>query len=118
MLRYALGDDPFACECEHDASGVMMIPIPRCGIFRGADGIDAARAVAHVEDVRMTAKADQLLVPLPEGASYLGFIFARAADPVDVDRALRDAHARLAFRIDPEFPLLAAAQINYNRRHG
>ena len=118
LLRHALGDDPSACEREHDASGVMMIPIPRRGIFRGADGIDAARAVAHVEDVRMTAKADQLLVPLPEGASYLGFIFARAADPVDVDRALRDAHARLAFRIDPEFPLLAAAQINYNRRHG
>jgi len=118
LLRHALGGDPSTWDRERDASGVMMIPIPERGIFRGADGVDAARAVAHVEDVRITAKADQLLVPLPEGASYLGFIFARAGDPADVDRALRDAHARLAFRIDPEFPLLTAAQINYNRRHG
>ena len=50
----------------------------------------------------MTAKPEQLLVPLPEGASYLGFIFARAGAPTDVDRALRDAHARLEFTIDPD----------------
>ena len=42
-------------------------------------GVDEARAVPGVDDVRITAKADQLLVPLPEGASYLGFIFARGA---------------------------------------
>ena len=34
---------------------------------------------ARIDDVRITAKTDQLLVPLPEGASYLGFIFARGA---------------------------------------
>ena len=118
LLRHALGDDLAAWDRERDASGVMMIPIPERGIFRGVDGIDEARAVPHVEDVRITAKADQLLVPLPEGASYLGFIFARAADPSLVERALRNAHARLAFRIEPEFPLLTSAQINYNRRHG
>ncbi|PYR39321.1 MAG: hypothetical protein DMF93_14480 [Acidobacteria bacterium] len=32
LLRHALGDDPSACDREHDASGVMMIPIPRRGI--------------------------------------------------------------------------------------
>jgi len=35
-----------------------------------------------------------------------------------VDRALRAAHARLRFAIDPEFPVLASAQIHYNREHG
>ena len=80
----------------------MMIPIPRRGIFRGVDGVDAARARAGIDDVRITAKPDQLLVPLPEGASYLGFIFARARAPAAVEQALRAAHARLAFAIDPE----------------
>ncbi len=47
-------------------------------------------------------------MPLPEGASYLGFIFARADDAGDVERALRAAHARLRFAIDPELPVLAA----------
>jgi hypothetical protein len=118
LLRHALGEDPRGWRRERDASGVMMIPIPRRGIYRGVDGVDAARAVPHVDDVRITAKPDQLLVPLPEGASYLGFIFARAPRRADVERALREAHARLAFQIAPEFPVLSHASINYNHQHG
>ena len=38
-------------------------------------------------------------VRLPEGASYLGFIFARGGRPEDVDAALRASHARLEFVI-------------------
>ena len=79
---------------------------------------DAARRCAGVDDVRITAKPDQLLVPLPEGASYLGFIFARAERADAVEQALRAAHARLTFTIDPEFPVLAPGQIHYNLHHG
>jgi hypothetical protein len=50
--------------------------------------------------VQITAKQDQVLVPLPEGKSYLGFIFARAAESSQVVTALREAHARLQFRIE------------------
>ena len=92
----------------------MMIPIPHRGVFRHADGLDEARAVAGIDDIRITAKADQLLIPLPEGASYLGFIFARGDEPGDVDRALRAAHARLRFAIDPEIPCSRAATMRYN----
>ena len=49
---------------------------------------------------------DQVLVPLPEGASYLGFIFARGATSAEVDHALREAHRALVFTIDPEVPVL------------
>ena len=107
LLRHSLGESPEKWGREPLASGVMMIPIPRRGIFRRADGVDEARAVARVDDIRLTAKADQLLIPLPEGASYLGFIFARAEHPGDVDRALRAAHGRLRFVIDPEIPVIA-----------
>jgi hypothetical protein len=48
----------------------------------------------------MTAKLDQLLRPLPEGATYLGFIFARGDTPRQVERALRDAHATLEIRLE------------------
>ncbi len=95
-----------------------MIPIPRGGIYRGVGGIDAARAVPCVDHVEITAKADQRLVPLPEGASYLGFIFARAPHGSAVEHALRAAHARLTFAIDAELPVLTSAQIHYNRGHG
>lgn len=102
LLRSALGEPPSGWRREASASGVMMIPIPARGIYRDVSGVDEARAIAGIDDVRMTAKADQLLVPLPEGASYLGFIFARGDTPQDVERALREAHGRLDFAIEPE----------------
>jgi hypothetical protein len=80
----------------------MMIPIPRRGLFRHARGVDEARRVPGIHEIRITAKAGQVLVPLPEGRSYLGFIFARADRAADAERAVRRAHDRLAFAIDPE----------------
>jgi hypothetical protein len=109
LLRHALGERCNDFVREPAASGVMMIPIPRRGILRRVDGIEAAREVGGIVDVRITAKIDQLLVPLPEGASYLGFIFSCAPDAAEADRALRLAHARLAFVIDPELRVVQSA---------
>ena len=101
LLAHASGRDISHVRREAAASAVMMIPIPRRGIFRRVEGEEAARRLPLVEDVRITAKMDQLLEPLPEGASYLGFIFARAATPPQAVAALREAHACLHFQIDP-----------------
>ncbi len=118
LLRHAFGEGPASYTRERCASGVMMIPIPRRGVLRNVGGVQAAREVAGIVDLRITAKIDQTLVPLPEGASYLGFIFARGATPAAVERSLRDAHARLTFTIDPEFPVLSASESRYNQAHG
>jgi len=106
LLRHALGESMDAWQREAAAAAVMMLPIPRSGVYRGVDGVDDARAVPCVEEIVMTAKPDQQLLALPEGASYLGFIFARAAGPEQAERAVRDAHARLKFRIDPLLPVV------------
>ena len=66
---------------------------------RAVRGVEDARPCRGVEDVAITAHVGQTLVPLPEGWQYLGFIFARADAPADVEDALRDAHARLRFDI-------------------
>jgi hypothetical protein len=110
LLLHALGETTARWRREPDASGVMMIPIPRRGVFRGARGLDAARAIAGVHDVRITAKPDQLLLPLPEGASYLGFIFAGGRSTADVERALRDAHGCLDFAIESEIPVVSGGR--------
>jgi ATP-grasp domain/L-amino acid ligase C-terminal domain 2/ATP-grasp N-terminal domain len=102
LLRHALGEPPDGWAREAAASGVMMIPIPGRGVYRGVDGVAEARLVTGIDDVAITAKTDQVLVPLPEGASYLGFIFAHGDATATVDHALRDAHARLRFAIEPE----------------
>ncbi len=104
VLRHAIGEDIAALQLADAASGVMMIPIPRGGVYEDAAGVDEARSIEGVDDVIVTAKAGQMLVPLPEGASYLGFIFARGGDPAEVERALRRAHAKLSFRIATALP--------------
>ena len=109
LLRHAIGERSDQWTRERVGSGVMMIPIPARGLYRGVVGVEAALDTPHVCDLQITAKPGQVLVPLPEGASYLGFIFARAADGSAVDRALRDAHAALAFTVDPQVPVLQSA---------
>lgn len=106
LLRHAAGEEVSALEPSPGASGVMMIPIPRAGIFEGVDRMEEARSVDGVEDVIITAKEGQELVPLPEGASYLGFIFARAAAAEQVEQALRAAHSALHFHIATALPVV------------
>ncbi len=79
------------------AAGVMMMPIPRSGVLRGVAGLDEARAVPGIDGVTMAQEPGSRVRALPEGASYLGFIFAHGATPEAVESALRAAHARLVF---------------------
>jgi biotin carboxylase len=102
LLRHAIGEDVSGYRQAPRASGVMMIPIPRQGVYKTTEGIDEALSIEGVEDVRITAKPDTVLVPLPEGRSYLGFLFAGGREPADAERALREAHRQLRFRIDRE----------------
>ncbi|MCU1278700.1 MAG: Biotin carboxylase-like protein, partial [bacterium] len=106
VIANALGRDLGSLE-RRGAAGVMMIPIPSGGVLGEVRGVEAARAVPLVEDVQVTAKSGEVLVPLPEGAAYLGFIFARGEAPAAVEQALRDAHALLAFDVAPLLPKLA-----------
>jgi biotin carboxylase len=100
ILRHALGDDVSAIEREQAASGVMMIPIPRAGTLKEVRGLEAARDVPDIEDVIISAHITQELLPPPEGASYLGFIFSRARSPVRAEAALREAHGKIEFVIE------------------
>ena len=111
LLRHACGEPVKGAAREIAASGVMMIPIPGRGVYRRVEGLDEAGAVPGVEDLRITAKPDQVLIPLPEGASYLGFIFARGATSEVVVRALRAAHAHLRFVIDREILVNRSARL-------
>src|SRR5262249_51719627 len=81
LLLHAIGEYVSAAALAPGAHGVMMIPIAESGIFEGIEGLDEARRVPNITEVEITAKEGQKLEALPEGASYLGFIFARARQP-------------------------------------
>src|SRR5262249_48673098 len=102
LLRHAIGESADDWVREARGAAVMMIPIPARGMLRGVTGEEEAMAVRGVTEVRVTAKLGQLLEPLPEGGSYIGFIFARADTAADAGRAVRDAHAKLRFEIAKE----------------
>jgi len=106
ILRQAIGEEITSIEREERASAVMMIPIPAAGMLRAVDGVEEALAVPLITGVEITAKLRHTLVPLPEGTSYLGFIFARGNSPVEVEAAIRRAYALLKFDIRREIPVL------------
>ncbi len=106
ILRQAVGYSIESTARDGSAAGVMMIPIPKRGMLRAVDGIDDALEVPGITGLEITARLNYPIVPLPEGASYLGFIFARGETPDEVEAAIRAAHARLTIRIDPMLDIL------------
>jgi len=106
ILRHAVGEEITAIERDEHAAGVMMIPIPSAGILKSVHGVEDAEKVPLITGIEITAKLNYSLVPLPEGASYLGFIFARGNTPAEVEAAIRQAHKLLKFDIRREIPVL------------
>ena len=83
------------------AAGVLMIPIPGAGILKRVEGLLEAQRVPYIKDVTIEVREGYELVPLPEGNSYLGFIFAEAPTVKEAEQALRDAHECLNFVLAP-----------------
>lgn len=106
ILRHLLGE-ALPTVATGSAAGVMMIPIPRRGIYAGVHGLDEAQAMSGVTGVTITVEPGQIVSPPPAGSSYLGFIFSRAASPAEVEAALRAAHQCLRFDIRTEFTAVA-----------
>jgi len=108
ILRQAIGEAR-AIAGDGSAAGVMMIPTPQRGIYHGIEGLAAAQSVPGITSVAIAAEQGQIVAPPPDGASYLGFIFSRAASPAEAEHALRAAHRQLHFDIRPEYPAILAA---------
>ena len=106
ILRQTFGMEIESAEREKGAGGVMMIPIPMAGMLLGVEGLEEACAVPGIESVEITAKVNYVIKPLPEGDSYLGFIFARGETPDEVEAALREALGKLRFEIEEELSVL------------
>ena len=107
ILRQAVAE-PFPIAGACGAAGVMMIPIPRRGIYAGIYGVTAAQSVPGITGVTIAAAPGEIVAPPPDGSGYLGFIFARTESPAEAETALRVAHRQLSFEIRPEYGITGA----------
>lgn len=105
LLRHALGLPGSDAPRETAASGVMMIPVPHSGIFEKLEGEEEARATPGITSLEITVRLHDFIAAWPESSTYLGFLFARAADPSTAENALRDAHRKLRFTLTPRLPV-------------
>lgn len=105
ILRHAIGERVAGASRNGSAVGVMMIPIPKAGVLREVCGVDDASNVPGVTGVEISARLNHPIVPLPEGSSYLGFIFAEGSTPGEVESIIREAHAKLTFKITSQIRL-------------
>jgi len=97
LLRHAAGLPGSGWARERAASGVMMIPVGKSGVLEKVEGEEEARATAGITELQITARVHDYLAAWPEGASYLGFLFARGGTAEEVEGALRRGHAKLRF---------------------
>jgi len=105
IVRHAFGEDVSGVRRRAGAAGVMMIPVPRAGIYQGVRGLERAQALA--DEVMITAKTGQRVFPLPEGNTYLGFLFAYGETASPVEERLRHAHKSLEFEIAGTLPVMS-----------
>ncbi len=92
IYRQALGL-PLTVPAQLRAAGVLMLPVPRAGELVRVDTA-AAESVPGVRAVSITHPPGAA-VPLPDGDRYLGFVFADAGTPSEVESILRMAWGRI-----------------------
>jgi len=105
ILAHALGRPVDSLQRAHAAAGVLMLPIGAGGILAEVAGRERALAVPGIVGIELTIAPGRMLVPLPEGNRYLGFVFARGDRPEHVEAALRAALAELDVRLERGRPV-------------
>ncbi len=99
LLRAAL-DRPLAGLRLTEAVGALMIPIPRSGVLRAVRGLEAAAEIPGVTGVELSIPIGTHVQALPDGDRYLGFAFAAAEEPADVEAALRTVQETVVVEVD------------------
>lgn len=100
VIRHGL-NQRVSVDFENKAVGVLMIPIPGAGILKRVEGMLVAQRVKNITEINIQVREGYELIPLPEGNSYLGFIFAEAPTARQVEDSLREAHRCLNFVLAP-----------------
>jgi len=74
-------------------------------LLKRVEGIAKARKLSGIQHIEISIAEGYALEPLPEGQSYLGFIFAEASTYKEVQQVLKQALDCLKIIITPILPV-------------
>lgn len=100
ILRNAIGSGRDSLRREPVASGVLMIPTPTSGVLAAVQGQEETRQIPGITGMDFTITPGGKIVAPPEGDRYLGFVYARADTPEEVESALRKAMSTLKVQLE------------------
>lgn len=100
ILRNAIGLGKTQMRREQQASGVLMIPITRSGVLSEVTGQSETRAIDGITGMDFTITPGSEVLAPPDGERYLGFVYARAKTPGEVETALRKALSTLKVQLE------------------
>jgi hypothetical protein len=104
VINGMCGIMPDTCD-KAESAGVLMIPITDHGILQRVEGLTVAMQTEFVRDIEIHISPGYELIPLPEGSSYLGFIFAQAPTFEQTYDALKSAYSKMRFVTRPRWEL-------------
>jgi biotin carboxylase len=99
LLRQALGL-PIDSRRAQGASGVLMLPVPRTGLFTKVEGLTQAGAIPGITEITIAIPEGTPVRALPDTSRYVGFVFANSSSTDTVTKALRAAQGALRILID------------------
>ena len=109
LIEYVLGtrleeiiirmmcQSPVKLESRQSYAGVLMIPITEKGILKRVEGQLQAQQIPFISQIEIHIQPGYELIPLPEGASYLGFIFSKSESYKNTYQSLQQAYKKLRF---------------------
>lgn len=100
ILRNAIGMARDNLRREPVASGVLMIPTPGSGHLARIEGQETTREIEGIAGMDFTIVPGKEVVAPPEGDRYMGFVYARADTPEEVEAALRKAMSMLEVQLE------------------
>lgn len=100
ILRNAMGMGRERLKREPSASGVLMIPASEGGVLASVRGEAETRSIPGITGMDFTIRPGEEVVPPPDGDRYLGFVYARAGTPEEVETALRRAMSELQVQLE------------------
>ena len=99
ILRNAVGMDKPELRRERSSGGVLMLPIPKGGRFKGVQGESEARVIPGVTGMDITVPVGARIAALPAGDRYVGFVYARGETAAQVETSLRTAQETLRVQV-------------------